>query len=170
LLTSIALPVVDFPVYAKAPTTLCLTDPTCAKIGYVTQSVYGRIAGTVSFSYDITETGSPTYQYKLNPDNTCENPANVRLFFQSAGSDRWWSNPVAGVLGPGSNVMTAALTGDKWSNVSGQFGTAVPAQFSAAMSYVGAMGVTFGGGCFFGHGVNISGGSSRFTAQSYVIK
>jgi hypothetical protein len=29
--------------------------------------------------------------------------------------------------------------------------------------------MTFGGGCFFGHGVNVSGGTARFALISYTI-
>jgi hypothetical protein len=32
---------------------------------------------------------------------------------------------------------------------------------------VGNIGMTFGGGCFAGHGVNISGGTARFSLTSY---
>jgi len=33
----------------------------------------------------------------------------------------------------------------------------------------GNVGITFGGGCFFGHGVNVEGGSARFVLNSFAI-
>ena len=35
---------------------------------------------------------------------------------------------------------------------------------------MGHIGVTFGGGCFFGHGVNVSGGAARFIMTRFELK
>jgi hypothetical protein len=32
------------------------------------------------------------------------------------------------------------------------------------------VGFTFGGGCFFGHGVSVSGGKAKFYVTSFTIK
>lgn len=174
-ITNVTLTQFDFPIYDKVPTTQCVADPTCVKIGYVTQSVYGKISGVITVSYEIAETGNPVYQYKLNPDNTCDNPASFHVFFQLYGDNglnefgRWWSNPIKGVLSAGTQTITVPLTGDQWSSVYGKFGTDAPTQFEIAKGSVGQIGVTFGGGCFFGHGVNISGGTSHFNFRSFEV-
>jgi len=41
------------------------------------------------------------------------------------------------------------------------------AAFRAALQNVGNIGMTFGGGCLAGHGVNINGGTARFSLTSY---
>ena len=41
--------------------------------------------------------------------------------------------------------------------------------FQDALGDLGHVGMTFGGGCFFGHGVNISGGTARFSLISYTV-
>jgi hypothetical protein len=43
------------------------------------------------------------------------------------------------------------------------------AGFQDALGNLGRVGMTFGGGCFFGHGVNVSGGTARFALISYTI-
>jgi hypothetical protein len=35
---------------------------------------------------------------------------------------------------------------------------------------LGNVGFVFGGGCFYGHGVNVIGGSARFLTTSYSVK
>jgi hypothetical protein len=52
-----------------------------------------------------------------------------------------------------------------WSDVIGEFGTlsaTTQAGFAATLASVSQIGMTFGGGCFFGHGVNVSGGTAAF--------
>jgi hypothetical protein len=47
----------------------------------------------------------------------------------------------------------------------GEFGTlsaTTQAGFAATLASVSQIGMTFGGGCFFGHGVNVSGGTAAF--------
>jgi hypothetical protein len=58
---------------------------------------------------------------------------------------------------------------DQWSDVYGRFGNDAPSQFADALKYVGHVAMTFGGGCFFGHGVNISGGPAQFILTNYTI-
>ena len=65
-----------------------------------------------------------------------------------------------------------SLTPDQWSSVYGKTGnydaTAL-AGFRDALANLGHIGMTFGGGCFFGHGVNVSGGTARFVLIGYTI-
>jgi hypothetical protein len=72
---------------------------------------------------------------------------------------RWWS--VEGyALKSGSGELTVSLVdGSKWLSVFGERGNVSAAEsagFAAAKQYLGNIGLTFGGGCFKGHGVNLA--------------
>jgi hypothetical protein len=128
---------------------------------------------SVSITFRITTTGAPFYN---SLDTGCNNtPAHVRLYLQRQNDDmrsdgnRWWSNPASYELGSNDNqtiTIEVPLTAEKWSGLSGQFGhSSLQSQqwFQNTLSNLGRVGMTFGGGCSFGHGVNISGGTARFT-------
>ena len=64
---------------------------------------------------------------------------------------------------PAPNTITVPLTADAWSSVNGKVGNADPETkfaFDKALLNVSRFGVTFGGGCSFGHGVNVRGGTA----------
>ena len=136
--------------------------------------------GHVTASLHITTTGSPIFNYKLAPDNTCDNPAHVRLFLQQKNDPltahaefyRWWSNPTAYELAAGSSTLNAPLIPDQWVSVLGKIGNSSQSAadgFNTALQNLGNVGFTFGGGCFYGHGVNVSNGTARFTLIEYSI-
>src|SRR5439155_16387434 len=93
--------------------------------------------------------------------NTGIAPATVRPCLLahddwSAEYGRWWSNPIAYELTAGSTTLTVPLTSDAWSDVNGRFGNydaATAAAFNDAITHMTKVGLTFAGGCFFGHGV-----------------
>jgi hypothetical protein len=109
------------------------------------------------------------FKYRLEASNTCATPATVRPFFwpnrNGEGEfDRWWSNPAAYVLAPGQRALTVPLSADRWSSVFGKMGNVnagATAGFIRATGSVTRLGLTFGGGCFFGHGVAAQGGTAR---------
>jgi hypothetical protein len=82
---------------------------------------------------------------------------------------RWWSNPLAIKLAEHQHSINVPLTPDQWSSVFGKKGDAAPSEFATALKDVENIGMTFGGGCFFGHGVNISGGEATFTLKASAI-
>lgn len=133
------------------------------------------IGGAVMLSLQVVTPAPVVFIYRTEPSNTCERPATVRPFIwaRSNGTgegDRWWSNEAAYPLAAGSATLTVPLTPDQWSNVSGKLGTtdgATRAAFDAALRDVSSLGLTFGGGCFFGHGVNTHGGTARFVLSDY---
>src|ERR1035438_9007181 len=127
----------------------------------------------------ISTTGAPNFRYDSNPDNTCSFPAHVRPYFAVSQSNpeynstgRWWSNPVAYQLAAGTVTLTIPLTPDSWSDVDGQFGNLNATtlnRFAATKAAVQEIGMTFGGGCFFGHGVSVENGTATFELLSYSI-
>ena len=117
---------------------------------------------------------------KICPFGNLMSPATVRALIQEQGDTlsttqeyyRWWSNPVSYTLADGTITLTTPLTPDQWSSVLGKFGNTDAtslAGFQNALANVGNVGMTFGGGCFFGHGVNVAGGTAQFKLLNYVI-
>jgi hypothetical protein len=131
-------------------------------------------------TFQILTTGAPTFNYAMDSDNTCTTPATVRLFLErrndnfSAEFYRWWANPTAYDLQPtsGNVTLTVPLAPDQWSSVYGKAGNydaTARAGFQDALTDLERVGMTFGGGCFFGHGVNVSGGTARFVLIDYTV-
>ncbi len=122
--------------------------------------------------------GVPSFDYGLGPDNPCAYPAHVRAYIEqkfkqdivyAPGTYRWWSNPIAIELTYGTFTAVTSFTPDQWSDTFGERGTDALAGFAAALAHPQAVGMTFGGGCFFGHGVSVSGGTASFTLRSFTI-
>jgi|ERR1017187_5601356 hypothetical protein len=131
--------------------------------------------------------GSPIFNYVFNPNNTCINPAHLRPYIELQGDNgvapnyRWWANegrtPGAAYSYEldlmGNATITVPLTAAAWSNVDGQYGNSSPAAtkaFQAALADPMAIGLTFGGGCFFGHGTNVSSGTAQFYLTRYQLQ
>jgi hypothetical protein len=158
------------------------TDPN--SVHYVLAAVSMAASSYVDASILVTTTGTPAFVYGLQPDNTCIYPAHVRFLLQESGDDlsgtngrqyfRWWSNSVAYKLAAGRAGLRAWLTDlSQWTNVLGEkanAGAAAAAGFKQAMANLGNVGFAFGGGCFYGHGVRVSGGGARFAVTSYSLK
>jgi hypothetical protein len=150
-------------------------------VHYLVQPVTGYVSGSARAKFRVETTGTPFFDWRTNPNNTCDNPASVRLYLQRRGDDmtaakeffRWWSNPVGYTLAPGAAELVAPLNPAQWSSVLGKRGTdsaAATQGFEAALADLGNVGMTFGGGCFFGHGVFVTGGTARFIATGYAVR
>jgi hypothetical protein len=116
--------------------------------------------------------------FTFNP-NGCNAPAQVRLMIERSDDDminefgRWWAYPTTPRTFPlaiGTATITVPMTPDNWSSVYGKKGTQAPAQFSDAIKHIGSVGMTFGGGCYAGHGVWIKSGHARFEFLDYKIQ
>jgi hypothetical protein len=158
------------------------TDPN--SVHYVLAAVNVAASNDVDASILVTATGTPVFVYNLQPDNSCTYPAHVRFLLQQRGDDlsgmngkqyfRWWSNSVAYELAPGSANLSASLTDlNQWTSVFGDkanANAAATAGFKQAMANLGNVGFSFGDGCYYGHGVRVSGGGARFAVTSYTVK
>jgi hypothetical protein len=141
-------------------------------------------SGDVNANISVTTTETPIFVYNLQPDNNCVYPARVRFLLQQKGDDlsarngkqyfRWWSNSVAYQLAPGQARLSASLADlNQWTSVLGEKANesaAATAGFKQAIANLGNVGFSFGGGCFFGHGVRVSGGGARFAVTNYAVK
>ncbi len=174
---------VDGGWYFDFPAPNCGRADVCS-VHYVTTPVKMSLAtsGRVRAMFRVTASDRPVFNYRLSPDNTCNYPAHARFYLQRAGDDlsgqgeyefyRWFSNDVAYELAAGSANLIAALTPEQWTSVFGKKGdydSPAMAGFAQALRHLGHVGVVFGGGCYYGHGVNVSGGTARFTLREYSI-
>ena len=158
------------------------TEPN--SVHYVLAAVSMAASGDVEANISVTTTGTPVFVYNLQPDNNCVYPAHVRFLLQQKGDDlsgrngkqyfRWWSNSVAYQLAPGQANLRASLTDlIQWTSVLGEKANgsaAATTGFKQAIANLGNVGFSFGGGCFFGHGVRVSGGTARFAVTGYAVK
>jgi len=153
--------------------------PSNGSIHYLyTASPLTAIRGTLTVTLRVDTLGTVVFN-SLDPQtSTCTIPASVRPFIwaNSNGNgdyDRWWSNARSFTLAAGTATMTVPLTADAWSSVNGKIGNAdAPTKFAfdKALLNVSRLGLTFGGGCSFGHGVNVSGGAATFAVTEYAIR
>jgi hypothetical protein len=154
--------------------TECDDKQNCPGVHYVMRghNNSAKYGGLLSMTFEIETTGDPKFNYKLEKDNTCEIPAHVRAMLQKRNDDmyerngRFWANPIAWKLKAtnGTVTLNIPLTIENWSNVSGQRDKE---GFQRLLANLGRVGITFGGGCFFGHGVNVSGGTARFIMREF---
>jgi hypothetical protein len=147
-------------------------------VHYITKPATLAAGGAARATFTVTTKGDPAFGYHTAADNTCDKPAAVHLFLQRQGDDmsgkgryefyRWWSN--AGVvLKEGSATLDVALKPALWTSVFGKTGEVNPDAFAAAVGHLGNVGVTFGGGCFYGHGVSVVNGSALFTMRRFAV-
>jgi hypothetical protein len=155
------------------------TDPASVNYLETTRESSLRAGTSILITISIITTGSPVYNYATESDNTCVVDATARPIIDTGGPgqyDRWWPkpNPIAYKLSEGATATLAVpLTPDPWSSVYGEFGNANPqaeAGFSAALDNVTLIGLTFGGGCFFGHGVSVSNGTSELEILAFSVE
>ena len=167
------------PLQNNASGQLTFAFPSSGSINYIYSiAAPTQISGSVTVSMQIAVSGPVVFDYMTEPFNTCTTPSTVRPFIWSNRTgfgefDRWWSNPTSVELASGSSTLTVPLTPDRWSSVYGKFGNAdatAEAAFTRALRNVSQLGLTFGGGCFYGHGVRVKGGSATFTLTSYQVK
>ncbi len=148
-------------------------------VHYITKPATAAAKGAVQASFSIATTGEAVFDFRTAVNNTCNAPAAVRLFLQRRGDNltgagayefyRWWST-AGTVLRAGSFTVAVPLKPALWSSVFGKTGDANPRAFAEALADLGNVGVTFGGGCFYGHGVRLLRGSAEFTMKRFTIR
>ena len=166
-----------FPL-ANDGASLVFDFPTTGSMHYLfTPSPLSTLRGTLAVTLQVSTSGPVLFE-SLDPQSAmCSIPTSVRPFFWANANgngeyDRWWSNPHAYALAHGSAAISVPLQAEHWSSVNGRFGNAdgdARFNFEKALLNVTRLGLTFGGGCSFGHGIRIRGGSARFTLTAYAI-
>jgi hypothetical protein len=164
-----------FPVYSKPPMG-CSVDPACPHVNYVIRAASSLLGSAIVVRGRVETSSGPAFQYALNPNNACPGVAEVHLYMQRRGDNltaamaayRWFSRATIALVGPMQFELTVALDARQWIDVNGRSGD--QAAFAAARSDLQAAGLTFGGGCFAGHGVNIDKGSASFALTEFATK
>ncbi len=141
-------------------------------VHYLTTPLTANLLASHAISVSLQVIGTDAV-FAWTPD-ICAGSASARVMVERQGDDlrspsgRWWTvAPI--VLKAGATVVSAPITPDQWSNVNGVLGTDDPQGFADAMSHTGFVGLTFGGGCFFGHGVWLSAGAARMIVKDFSI-
>lgn len=151
--------------------------PSSGSMHYLfTPSTLAALRGTLVVTLQVATTGPVAF----DPLDTtsCNLPPSARPFFWANDSgngnfDRWWSNPRAFALAAGGTTISVPLQPENWSSVDGKFGNLDEETrfgFEKALLNVTMLGLTFGGGCSFGHGIRVSGGTAKFTLTEYGIR
>lgn len=149
----------------------------CPHVDYVTTPYTKALVGSsISMTFGVTG-DNPVFDFHTAPNNTGSTPATVRFLIERRNDAalnqpayRWWSNPLSVPLALGGpTTLLVPLTPEEWSDMDGQFGTAELAGFEDALENVGNIGMTFGGGSFFGHGVYLTAGSADFNLTAFEI-
>jgi hypothetical protein len=161
--------------YFPQGTDFCRRKYSCPGVHYVMTPYTKSIeqGSTITVSGRIEVSGTPSFNYHLEPSNICNSTPNARVLLQRRddnmydSDNRYWSDPVAIPLVPGNFSVSIKVERDQWRNVDGTFNEG---GFNETLQDMGNIGLTFGGGCFFGHGVNVSGGSARFVVTEFAIK
>src|SRR5262245_20230269 len=163
----------DFP---QMPDTTCKELGTCSTVNYLTTThVPSTISGMLSITLRVeTLTGTPIFNH-TETDPNCTTPPSVRAFLEgdaNHGDKRYWANPIYYTLAPGTVTMNVPLDPALWSDTYGAFANVnnrAINRWEAALDDLVRLGVTFGGGCAFGHGLFTTDGTARFTLENYEV-
>jgi hypothetical protein len=119
----------------------------------------------------IAVSSGTQFRYRTEPANTCAVDAHARLFLEQAVDNedfhRFWSDPVRVGLAPGDFAVTVPFDASNWTSV---FGHRDAAQLVALLGHIRRIGMTFGGGCFYGHGVSVTGGTAYMTVTAFRVQ
>lgn len=134
-----------------------------------------QISGTLSMDVEIQTTDDVEFAAADPAPEGQGAPCSVGFYLQrrnaTMGADtphhRWWGKPRL-TLAQGRNLVAVKLAPtDDWSSVFGASATSVPHEFNAALAECDRLGLTFGGGFNFGHGVYLKRGAARFIARDF---
>jgi len=161
-----------FPTNVNPP----LTQTGTNHVNYIVKSVAPlTTAKSITFGFTVAQTANAAYYYKFEPTNTCPTPGSVTPYFQQVADNgqedtyRFWANSYKTPIVPGTHNVTVLFDPTKWGSVFGHVASTVLAGWQAALANPQAIGMTFGGGCFDGHGLALSAGSSTFTLNSFTV-
>jgi hypothetical protein len=161
--------------------------PSVGTAGYLTTVWKSPLTGYTSLVLTVSSipvSGTPIFAYDT-AGNPCVYAPHVRPYIQflsdggsgeTFANEEWWANdPYSYELDLlGTATITVPLTDlSVWSNEAGQFADSSPtetAAFQTVLAHPGQIGMNFGGGCFFGHGVYVEGGVAQFQVVSLELE
>ena len=158
----------DFPDINGAVSYVTDTPPKSLLPKVISKPYSLKIKGKITASEDAV------FDYKTEDFNTCVVPATVRLLMMKnmyGEYNRWWAKE--GIeLKNGAFEISVPIDPAMWSSVYGKFGNFNAESlkgFWSAFQKKSFLGLSFGGGCFYGHGVRMSSGSARFELTSIEV-
>lgn len=139
---------------------------------YLVQGRTAPMSGSITIEYEVAWSDGAQLVGPPDPKNNCDWPAHFSLYVQRQGDQgtasyqafRWFST--FQTIRPGSYTLTLPLTTEHFSDV---FSGRDQGALDAALAQPQAVGLTFGVGCFAGHGVYALGGQVRFVIKSFTI-
>jgi hypothetical protein len=143
---------------------------------YLVTAVSGSMRGTLVAQYTLREISGAQEVWEWNrANNSCDYGAHAGLYFQKRGDDFSGSNPSGRFFqknwtrleGLGTFDVVVPLQADNWVNVNG---LSDASGMAATLADLQTVGITFGGGCFAGHGLWTSTGTVLFTMNSYKLQ
>lgn len=132
-----------------------------------------KVGGYLTAQFDVElVSGRPEF---VSLDETHGLPPNVHVMFERKDDNmrsefgRYWCQSMF-VLGPIKNfAIVCALKPDLWTDVYGKSGREHLPRFNDAIKNIGKVGLTFGGGNSFGHGLYVKGGVVRFNLKKFKL-
>lgn len=133
------------------------------------------------YEFTFTQTPGSVLNYQSDTNNTDKTvPAGFRPFLKDATwpmmGNRWWSRQRWSLVPTGPNVVVldVSLDPSNWFDVDGNGADLGPnpanSGYLAALARPTYIGLTFGGGFFAGHGVNVSNGNAQFClSRMYLV-
>ncbi len=133
---------------------------------------------SLSVTYTMTGTGGPTFDHST-PNNVSTGPAAIYLMLHRAGDNlsgagdyayyRWFGpvlkDPPVYPLNFGTNTLTVPFVLTDWASLADQ----QQQWFDLTRSNMGSIGVVFGGGDFYSHGVCTATGTAHFHIDGYTV-
>jgi hypothetical protein len=170
-LNSLGQPVITFPTNSRD------------SVNMLTKAWAGSSVGTTLYlTIEMNASPSTVFNLAQGPEPTCNTPPSIRPYMQADGwepmprdytSMRWWSRQgYVPLVTAGTFSLAVPLTADRWGGVNGQLATSSDAAlrwFSRIVQAVqpSRIGLVFGGGCSFGHGLYVSGGTATLTVTQF---
>lgn len=161
---------------SSAPELNPKTTPNSGILGYA----------SVTIKVEIGASPSTLFKFDSEPVNLGVTPAHIRpvlVYSAFKTVDRWWSHyPANGpdtaaiLLAPGTFTLTVPLEQHYWVDVAGHYATSITPEADGSIPAVGFqttlanpqyVGLGFGGGLYFDHGVAVSGGAAQFRLTNY---
>jgi hypothetical protein len=141
-------------------------------VHYLVQGRDVPMAGAITIEYEVEMSGGARLVGPPDPKNTCDWPAHFSLYVQRQGDQgtasyavfRWFST--FQTITPGAHRIVVPLTTEHFSDV---FAGRDAGAFEVALRAPQAVGLTFGAGCFAGHGLYAVGGVVRFYVRSFIV-
>lgn len=139
---------------------------------------YSAPISAIRIVYEVMPTsGSPVFRYVKAADNNCspdDFPSYMTLYIQKVNDNgldefgRWWAFSSRIEMKPGQGDFSISTSDSGWTSVYGK--TQAQGGVSLPSLVAGAVGVTFGGGCFAGHGAYVSGGTASLKASLFSVQ